>query len=134
MIIDDYLVTNTETFDDPTGSTYRQWFQSPTLVDGFHAITVENFTSGTVLDFAAIKVGTRNYNLTQATLLVDNESPSIFYSGHWSRNTSVITPGTTFRGYPYGNTTHRSSTPGDTFTFRFTGALIQFPRNLTKRH
>ena len=134
MIIDDYSVIDMEAFDDPTGSTYRQWFQSPTLADGFHAISVENCTNGTALDFAAIKVGTRNYNLTQSTIVVDNESPSILYTGHWSRNTSVITLGTTFRAYPYGNSTHRSSTPGDTFTFRFTGLSVQFSRNLTRGH
>jgi len=122
VTIDDEMVFNTINFND-TENIYRQWFQSPTLVDGFHSVTVANCSNRTILDFAAVKVGTRS-NLTQSTIIVDNESPSISYSGHWSRNTSELTSGSYFSGgYPYGNSTHRSSTPGDTFTFRFTGKL-----------
>jgi hypothetical protein len=41
-----------------------------------------------------------------------------------------FTPLIHFGGYPYGNSTHRSSTPGDTFTFRFTGALGNLPEEI----
>jgi len=111
---------------NPWPLTYGQWFQSPKLVDGFHTISA-NCSNGTNLDFAIVNVGTQT-NLTASTIIVDNESPSIFYSGHWSRNTNKFNSTTDLGGYPYGNSTHRSSTPGDTFTFRFTGALVKFSR------
>ena len=124
------MVFSTANFDDPVDSiVYRQWFQSPTLVDGLHSVTVTNCSNGTIIDYAAIEVGNRT-NLTQSTVVVDNESSSISYSGHWTRNTSELISGSLSKGYPYGNSTHRSSTLGDTFTFRFTGALVEFPRNV----
>jgi len=129
VTIDDEMVFSTANFDDPVDSiVYRQWFQSPTLVDGLHSVTVTNCSNGTIIDYAAIEVGNRT-NLTQSTVVVDNESSSISYSGHWTRNTSELISGSLSKGYPYGNSTHRSSTPGDTFTFRFAGALVEFPRN-----
>ena len=114
------------TYDDPSPPTYKQWFQSPKLSDGKHTITVSNLAT-TSIDFAIVYIGNQT-PLTGQTIVVDNDSPSVLYSGHWSRNTNKFIAGTLPAGYPYGNSTHRSSTPGDTFTFRFTGAL-EFPTN-----
>jgi hypothetical protein len=87
------------------------------LVDGPHSVSLVNCSTGTSIDFAIVEVGTKT-NLTQSTIIVDNVSPSILYSGDWSRDNSILE-----RGFPYGNSTQRSSTPGDSFTFSFTGAL-----------
>jgi len=110
---------------------YRQWFQTPKLSDGTHIITV-NCRAGTSIDFAIVTQAVGNQTRpAEGDIIVDNESPSILYSGRWNRNTSRFnTTHFGYLGYPYGNSTHHSSTPSDSFTFRFTGALMDFPRVL----
>ena len=111
--------------NDTVTGTYKQWFQTPKLSDGSHTIAV-NCSAGTSIDFAAVNVTAGNRTrLSGRDIIVDNDSPTILYSGHWNRNTSRMND-TDHLGYPYGNSTHRSSTPGDSFTFRFTGALVGF--------
>ena len=102
--------------------TYRQLLQTPKLSDGTHTIAVKFFDE-TSIDFAVVTVTAGNRtSLAGRDIIVDNDSPAILYSGHWNRSTSRVND-TYHLGYPYGNSTHRSSTPGDSFTFRFTGAL-----------
>jgi len=72
------------------------------------------------LDYAVVKVGNQT-SLSGQTVIVDDDSSLIQYSGQWSRSTNKFTPGNLPSGYPYGNLTHRSSNPGDTFTFQFSG-------------
>jgi hypothetical protein len=73
--------------DDPSPYTYRQWFQSPNLVDGFHVVR-GNCSAGTVLDFAIVTAGTRPPHLVLSpAIFVDDDSPYILLfrpldSGH----------------------------------------------------
>lgn len=106
-------------YEDPTPPTYKQWFITPILPDGRHTITISNLYA-TALDYAVVKVGSQT-SLAGQTIIVDDDSSLIQYSGQWSRNTNKFIPGSLPTGYPYGNVTHRSSNPGDTFTFRFSG-------------
>jgi len=99
--------------------SYMQWYQSPSLPDGKHTITVGHL-AGTSVDYAIIKVGS-NTSLSGTTVIVDDESPAITYFGGWSRSTAQFNAGTLPDGFPYGNSTHRSSNVGDSITFRFTG-------------
>jgi hypothetical protein len=101
---------------------YKSWFRSTTLSDGMHTITVRDLAA-TEIDVAIVNVGNQT-PLNGKTMIVDNDSSAILYSGHWSRNTSQFRSGYSGMGYPYRNSTHRSSTPGDTFIFQFTGALV----------
>jgi len=112
------------TINDDDLFAYKQWFQSPTLPDGIHTINITVFP-GTLIDYAIVNAGNQT-RLVGRTIIVDNDSPSIVYSGHWIRRTSRFNSNY-FRttGYPYGNSTHDSSTPGDTFTFQFTGAQVK---------
>ena len=112
--------------NDTLGRAYKQWFQTPTLFDGSHTIAVD-CSIGTQVDFAIVDVGNQT-RLAGRDIIVDNESPSISYFGHWNRSTSRFNDTSVNLRSPYGNSTHRSSTPGDIFTFRFTGALVDFPR------
>ena len=105
----------------PSSQVYIQWYQSPTLSDGNHTITVSHLTGS--IDMALITVGP-NTLLQGKTLIVDNDNPAIEYFGTWTRNTSPFVPGVLQDGFPIGNTTHRSTTPGDTITFRFTGESV----------
>jgi len=51
VTIDDEMVFSTVKFDDPIGSiVYKQWFQSPTLLDGLLLVTVSNCSNGTIID------------------------------------------------------------------------------------
>ena len=109
-------------FEDPNPPTYKQWFTTPTLSDGIHNVTISNLY-GTAIDYAIVNVG-NNTSLTDQTVIVDDDSPLIQYSGQWSRNTNQFIPGSLPVGYPYCNVTHRSSNPGDFFTFQFSGTSV----------
>jgi len=103
---------------DPMPQSYVQWYQSPPLSEGQHTIKVDG-VDGTALDYATITAG-QHTPLLGKKIIVDNEDPSVHYSGSWSRNTDRLGPGV-FSGLPFRNSTHRSDTPGDTITLRFTG-------------
>ena len=100
---------------------YIQWYQSPILSDSNHIINVSHFAGA--IDMALITVG-QNTLLHGKTLIADNDNPAIKYFGTWTRNTSPFNSGVLEDGFPVGNTTHRSTTPGDTITFRFTGESV----------
>jgi hypothetical protein len=72
---------------------------------------------------ALITVG-QNTSLQGKTLIADNDNPAIQYFGTWTRNKSPFNSGVLEDGFPVGNTTHRSTTPGDAITFRFTGESV----------
>lgn len=81
--------------------------------------------AGTALDYAVITAG-QNTPLAGKTVIVDNEDPSIRFTGSWTRNTDRFQSGSPPNGYPFHNSTHQSTTPGDNFIFRFSG---DFPFN-----
>ena len=101
---------------------YGQWYQSPTLPNGNHTITVSHLAL-TSVDMALITVDP-NTSLQGKTLIVDDDNSAIEYSGTWTRSTSPFNEGTLPDGLPVGNSTHRSTTVGDTITFRFTGKSV----------
>jgi len=100
---------------------YTQWYKSPDLADGKHTIRVSGLAT-TSVDFAVVTAG-ENTPLSGKTVVVDNESAAISYSGAWTRNEGQINVGTLPDGRPYGNSTHRTSSVGDSMSFRFTGEL-----------
>jgi len=105
---------------DPTPQTYLQWYQSPTLSGGKHTIHVDG-VAGTSLDYATITVD-QNTSLSGKKIIVDNDDPAVHYSGNWTRNTSKSVSGDiSLKAFPFRNSTHRSTTPGDTITFLFSG-------------
>ena len=104
---------------DPIPQTYIQWYQSPTLSEGNHTIKVDRVDE-TSLDYATIAVG-QNTPLSGKKIIVDNDDSAIHYSGNWTRNTDEFFPGVDPKGHPFRNSTHRSTTPGDTITFLFSG-------------
>ncbi|KIM46780.1 hypothetical protein M413DRAFT_422146 [Hebeloma cylindrosporum] len=110
------------TYGTTAPPAYVQWYQSPTLADGKHNITISHL-AGTAVDLALITVGPKT-SLQGKTLIVDDDNSAIQYSGTWSSNTSPFNAGTLPDGFPVGNSTHRSTTLGDTITFRFTGESI----------
>ena len=113
-------------FSISTGDrAYKQWFTTPTLPDNRHTLTI-NYSFGRTIDYAVVQVG-KTTSLTGQTVIVDDDSPLIQYSGGWSRNT-IAAPNIPSI-FPYGNGTHRSSNPGDSFTFRFSGKQ-PFPQQI----
>ncbi|PPQ92273.1 hypothetical protein CVT25_008581 [Psilocybe cyanescens] len=102
-----------------TPPAYVQWYQSPTLSDGTHNITVGHL-GGTAVDYALIEVG-QNTPLSGKTIVVDDDDPSIQYSGSWIRDTDEFDAGSLPDGFPLHNGTHRGSQVGDTITLRFFG-------------
>ena len=104
---------------DPTPQSYLQWYQSPTLSEGNHTIKVDG-VFGTSLDYATITVG-QNTPLSGKKIIVDNDDSTVHYSGSWIRNTDEFVPGGIPKGLPFRNSTHRTTTLGDTITFLFSG-------------
>jgi len=112
----------TQALSVSSSQAYIQWYQSPTLSDGNHIITLSHFAGA--IDMALITVGP-NTSLQGKMLIADNDNPGIEYSGTWTRNSNPFNSGVLQDGFPIGNTTHRSTTLGDTISFRFTGESVR---------
>jgi hypothetical protein len=69
---------------------------------------------------AIITVGP-NTPLAGTKIFVDNNDPSLQYSGSWAESQDGFDAGTLPDGLPVGNTTQRTTSIGDTMTFRFSG-------------
>jgi hypothetical protein len=112
-------------FMDPSPPSFRQWYQSPTLSDAQHDITITQIPS-TSVDYVVVTAG-ENTPLLDQTLIVDDSDPSITYQGSWTQNTSPLT--TSYSppvGLPFGNATHQTNSAGDSAAFGFTG-MFSFP-------
>ena len=113
----------TQALNVSSSQAYIQWYQSPTLSDSNHIITLSHF--GGAIDMALITVGP-NTSLQGKMLIADNDNPAFEYFGTWTRNLNPFNSGVQLQdGFPVGNTTHRSTTLGDTITFRFTGESVR---------
>lgn len=122
--IDGSVPTNTS-YNDPNPPSYRQWYQSPTLTEGSHNISL-GLLAGTSLDFAVVTAG-NDTPLTGQTVIVDNENPAITFQGNWTQNKGSFDSSQIPDGLPFQNTTQDSTTIGDNLTFLFTGALSYQP-------
>lgn len=109
-------------YSDPNPQSYRQWYQSPTLPDGLHTISLSHI-SGTSLDYAVVTVGPST-PLINERIIVDNDDPGIFFNGSWRRSQDMFNSGPQPDGFPFHNTTHQSTNVGDNFTYRFAGDII----------
>ncbi|KAF8867581.1 hypothetical protein BD779DRAFT_1676957 [Infundibulicybe gibba] len=121
VTIDNNLPYNAS-YDDPNPENYRQWYQSPHLDDGIHTIQLNNI-AGTSVDFMVVSAGPST-PLAEQMVIVDDDDPSIVYSGNWTRNGSPFFSADLPSGLPFHNGTHQSTTPGDTATICFTGSSI----------
>ncbi|KAF8878210.1 hypothetical protein BD779DRAFT_1474887 [Infundibulicybe gibba] len=121
VTIDENLPYNAS-YDDPNPQNYRQWYQSPHLDDGVHTIQLDNI-AGTSVDFMVVSSGPST-PLAGQKIIVDDDDPSIIYSGDWTRNRSPYYSAEPPNGLPFRNGTHQSMTPGDTAIVRFTGSSI----------
>ncbi|KAF9474030.1 hypothetical protein BDN70DRAFT_345730 [Pholiota conissans] len=101
---------------------YIQWYQSPTLSNERHTITVDRM-DGTAIDIVLVTVGP-NTPLGTNKVFVDNNDPAIQYSGSWAESADGFNAGTLPDGSPIGGSTQRTNAVGDTMTFRFTGTSI----------
>lgn len=119
VTIDDDSPYNTS-YDDPKPQSYRQWYQSPTLSDGSHKISLDNI-AGTSLDYIVVTAG-NSTPLAETTVIVDDNDPAIVYTGSWAHTFETFG-----RLFPFGNGTHSSTNPGDTATFMFTGKVSSRP-------
>ncbi|KAF5347043.1 hypothetical protein D9758_011635 [Tetrapyrgos nigripes] len=82
------------------------------------------FNSDITLDYLVVAV-TNVTDLAGQTILVDDSSVEIQWNGSWqTNNTDMILDGHGTVS-PHGNSTHVSSTKGDSFTFNFAGTSIQ---------
>ena len=108
-------------YNDPNPPSYRQWYQSPTLPEGSHNITLTQL-AGTSVDFAIVTAG-NDTPLSGQIAIVDNENPAITFQGNWRQNTASFVSSQIPVGLPFQNSTQNSTTIGDSLTFLFTGTL-----------
>ncbi|KAF8869572.1 hypothetical protein BD779DRAFT_1806857 [Infundibulicybe gibba] len=109
-------------YDKPISQNYQQWYQSPHLDDGVHTIQLDNIVT-TSVDIVVISAGP-NTLLSGQTVIVDDDDPSIIYSGNWNRNEDRFVTSEAAGGLPFRNGTQQSTTPGDAASIRFTGTSV----------
>lgn len=119
--IDGSEPTNTS-YNDPNPPSYRQWYQSPTLTEGSHNISLSHL-AGTALDFAVVTAG-NNTPLSGQVVIVDNQDPAITFKGNWEQSGEFSQSSQFPDGLPFHNSTHDSTTIGDDLTFKFTGMIF----------
>lgn len=107
------------TYGTTPAPAFVQWYQSPTLPSGNHTINISQL-DGTAVDYAVVTVG-QDTPLTGKRVIVDDDSPAIVYNGAWRRDMDPFNAGTLPDGYPYRNSTHQSTTVGDSAVLRFSG-------------
>ncbi|THU76165.1 hypothetical protein K435DRAFT_846694, partial [Dendrothele bispora CBS 962.96] len=102
-----------------------QWYTSHMLndSDGSHQIVLSQLDKVSV-DFAFITAG-ENTPLAGQTIIVDDSSPEINWSGQWQERSNQKFPAGVDQGRPFGNGTHASTNVGDSMTFRFAGTGIR---------
>jgi hypothetical protein len=115
-------------FMDPAPASTRQWYQSSTLPDAPHNITV-SYMSAVSLDYAVVTAG-QNTPLLGQVVIVDDGDPSIAYAGSWTRSPNSFTSSTgPYGGLPYRNATHQTTSAGSSATFHFMG-MSSCPRKM----
>lgn len=100
-------------------------YDSPTLSDGKHTITYALELTGKSLpsfDYLTVNAGSST-PLQGRTLAVDDTDNSIIYSGSW-KNSPAVPLAFDYSTSLYRNTTHWSSTVGDSLQFKFEGSSI----------
>uniref|UniRef100_A0A0W0GFF7 Uncharacterized protein n=1 Tax=Moniliophthora roreri TaxID=221103 RepID=A0A0W0GFF7_MONRR len=113
--------TSSATYPELRADT--QWYTSPILTDEPHKITLSNLDQIDV-DYAIITPGDQT-PLEGTTLTVDDSDPEIVYYGQWkTQNGQRFDQGTEISVRPLRNTTHTSTSSGDSFVFQFAGTSI----------
>jgi len=100
-------------------------YDSPTLSDGKHIITYALESTGKSLpsfDYLTVNAGSST-PLQGRTLAVDDTDSSIIYSGSW-KNSPAVPLSFDYSTSLYRNTTHWSSSVGDSLRFTFQGSSI----------
>ncbi|KAG9123994.1 hypothetical protein FRC07_013264 [Ceratobasidium sp. 392] len=67
-------------------------------------------------------------NVPSEALFIDDNHSSLVYSSNWTTDSSAE------YGAYYGSTLHRTNTPGDFVSFKFTGTAVWYFANTNRRH
>lgn len=124
VAIDNNKPYNSTTYDTtPESLTYKQWYQSPTLPAGTHTLAFGDM-SVVGVDYMAITPAP-DTPLSGQTLLVDDTYSGITYHGSWQVSKGAkYDGGSILPGYTFQNTTTRTSTTGDSFSFKYSGSNL----------
>jgi len=119
----------------PGPSLLGQLYSSPKVLDPIDVLFLFEDTGGLLIDYFTVEAS-NSTKLRGQTILVDDTNPEIQWNGNWVlrenyfvelTNTSVFGDCLSDDGrtpmsvQPHGNATHESGSPGDSFTFRFSG-------------
>ncbi|KAJ7670868.1 hypothetical protein DFH06DRAFT_1468558 [Mycena polygramma] len=133
----------------PSAAAGGQFYTSGTLPASGHMFLVLSNASGISIDYALVTAGDST-SLQGQTIIVDDASPEISWNGNWTAHDNltvlveylVPAPVVFAQGPPppdggqlddfanianvssHANTTHESSTVGDSFTFQFAGTSL----------
>jgi len=130
--IDNGTRVNTS-FSDPNPHSYRQWYQTPTLSDGLHTITLSSLVNSSI-DFALVTVGAQT-PIKDERIVVDDNASGLNFSAGWRKDRDKFNIGgsTPISGFTLSNSTHDTETVGSSFSYKFSGknAFSRFQSYLT---
>jgi hypothetical protein len=101
--------------------TYKPWFQSTRLPEGRHTITARN-VGMTQIDYAIINVASQT-TFSGKPLSWITKAP-LFFTGHWSRNTSQFQSG--YLGVVYLMAIARTVVPLQVSAYWYAGEFMKF--------
>ncbi|KIK54116.1 hypothetical protein GYMLUDRAFT_103549, partial [Collybiopsis luxurians FD-317 M1] len=113
------------TFPDagPT-QLYTQWYQTPTLTDGLHIVSLSSIVVD--LDYTLITPGMTT-PLEGSTIVIDDTDQELIYEGDgWNTTTNevMVCFDGCVDGFPLGNGTHKTRTVGNGLKFMFAGTSL----------
>ncbi|KAG6830422.1 hypothetical protein H0H87_008170 [Tephrocybe sp. NHM501043] len=119
-IVDGQSVTFIPGSNDYFGPVY----QSPTLSDGLHNVTL---VQGLELDFMVVTPGTTT-SLTGELMILDDGDQTMTYTGSWTKNSSILASDKSRA--PFGGDFHQTTNSLDSATLKFTGIICVIIINL----
>ncbi|KAG6827434.1 hypothetical protein H0H92_011813 [Tricholoma furcatifolium] len=99
------------------------FYQSPTLSDGQHNVTVIQDDYYINLDYMLVTPGNETF-LAGDPIVVDDTDPSIVYQGSWTSNNTLLTADGLVYRYPFENAFHQTQDSQASVTFNFTGTAV----------
>jgi hypothetical protein len=97
------------------------WVATSVVCVDYSSVTCRVHNSLYATDgFDLQSIGPAALDVPSNAIVVDNEDPTVSYSGHWTHAQGIQF---------YQQTTAWTTTPGDTFTFHFTGTAIWSVQN-----
>ncbi|KAG6808361.1 hypothetical protein H0H92_004359 [Tricholoma furcatifolium] len=106
-------------------NTINLLYQSPTVSDGQHNITLLiNSTTQNALDFMLVKTGSETELTGLHPVMVDDDNTDIVYTGSWTESTNTFNMSGSYSVVPFKGSYHVTTDQQATATFEFAGTSV----------